>query len=38
MAELVASAEKAAPAMEDLIHSLLADLGRIASEREAEYS
>ena len=38
MAELVASAEKAAPAMEDLIHSLLADLGRVASEREAEYS
>jgi purine-nucleoside phosphorylase len=38
MAELVASAEKAAPAMEDLIHSLLADLGRVANEREAEYS
>ncbi|HJM56751.1 MAG TPA: hypothetical protein QF446_05440 [Planctomycetota bacterium] len=38
MAELVASAEKAAPALEDLVQSLLPDLGRVASEREAEYS
>jgi purine-nucleoside phosphorylase len=38
MAELVASAERAAPALEDLIQSLLADLGQVASEREAEYS
>ncbi|MAG62072.1 hypothetical protein CMO84_00945 [Candidatus Woesearchaeota archaeon] len=38
MAELVASAETAAPALEDLVQSLLPDLGRVASEREAEYS
>ena len=38
MAELVATAERAAPALEDLIQSLLADLGQVASEREAEYS
>ncbi len=38
MASLVASAERAAPALEDLIKALMPELLAVASEREAEYS
>jgi len=38
MAQLVARAEQVAPALEDLLQSLLPEIGELANEREAEFS